>query len=134
MSFMGRLEELPKIVVQRNHKLPEPASNANSAQQRAQKELVKQAMGQNAAQKMFKDDKQAWKDRKSNRRNVCMRSGCGMHEEGQNFSRCSKCWEKAERTISYCSRWGFTLSNQLLRFKLNLQRMSSCRLEGRTQS
>jgi len=99
MSFLGKLDQLPKITVQKVHK---QGQMADPNEQKLKKQLIKQALGSKAAAQQFKEDREAAQDRKAKRGTPCQRAGCSnIEQEGQKYSRCSKCWDSVQRSVYY---------------------------------
>ncbi|KAL0058836.1 hypothetical protein AAF712_014463 [Marasmius tenuissimus] len=100
MSFLDM--PLNKVTVQKSSGPPVEIKKAIAKQEKAS---LRKTFGPEMAKEIFKDDREAWKDRKAGRGVSCAYRQCGKHEEpGEKFKRCAKCYDEQGRVCSYCSR------------------------------
>jgi hypothetical protein len=79
-------------------------SEISPAHQAFEKVIIEQLLGPAGAKAAAKDNKDAWRDRQSKRKQHCSYNGCFSVNDGDNkFSRCKKCWEVMHREVLYCS-------------------------------
>ncbi|KAJ6573485.1 hypothetical protein DFH09DRAFT_1151945 [Mycena vulgaris] len=98
-SFLGL--ELPKITVKKHRKKNIAETFPSQA---VSKDIMEKLLGHDGARAAAKDNKDAWKDRKSKRKECCSYTGCGKANDGDaNFPRCKKCWDGMQREVVYCS-------------------------------
>ncbi|KAJ6594809.1 hypothetical protein B0H19DRAFT_1225818 [Mycena capillaripes] len=99
-SFVG--EELPTIAVEKFNKKKAVPQSFPSADYAAS--AMEQILGRDGAKANAKENKAAWKDRQSTRREHCSYVGCHKPKEGtEKFPRCKKCWDEKQREVLYCS-------------------------------
>ncbi|KAL0576164.1 hypothetical protein V5O48_005805 [Marasmius crinis-equi] len=82
--------------------------------------------GRETARQLRKDDFEAYKDRKAQRRNYC-RCCRKMEGDSEKFMRCQACWEKQQRDWKYCSK--YVSPTPALAFRLVHQSTRDCQKE-----
>ncbi|KAF8181707.1 hypothetical protein K438DRAFT_1767787 [Mycena galopus ATCC 62051] len=99
-SFHGR--DPPQLFVKKEHKSVQRPKDSTAT---VPSELV-ELLGSEAAMARIKDERAGAKARHSARVTQCSYMNCTKIEEpnGQKFSRCSKCFDKMQRQVRYCSR------------------------------
>ncbi|KAJ7457888.1 hypothetical protein FB451DRAFT_590208 [Mycena latifolia] len=99
-SFVG--ETLPEIKVTK-HRTMKPTEMFPG--QASDKAFMERTLGRAAAKAATKDNKDAWKERQSKRKERCSYVGCGKanDDNATKYPRCKKCWETMQREVLYCS-------------------------------
>ncbi|KAJ7457884.1 hypothetical protein FB451DRAFT_590148 [Mycena latifolia] len=99
-SFVG--EKLPEITVMKHRKKNPTETFPTKAFSEAFREHT---LGPAGAKAAAKDDKDAWKERQSKRKEHCSYTGCfkANNDSAIKYPRCKKCWEAMQREVLYCS-------------------------------
>ncbi|KAJ7275080.1 hypothetical protein C8J57DRAFT_241085 [Mycena rebaudengoi] len=99
-SFLGL--ELPEIKVKKNRKHNSVAPSILDRDMGIS--IMEQMLGRAGAKAAIKDNKDAWKERQSKRKEYCSYRPCSATNNDEvKFSRCKKCWDEMKREVLYCS-------------------------------
>ncbi|KAJ7090816.1 hypothetical protein B0H15DRAFT_948585 [Mycena belliarum] len=99
-SFLGL--ELPEITVTKHRKRKMPAEALSI--QAFGAAFMEQTLGPAGAKAVAKDNKEAFKERQSKRKEHCSYAGCSIvNDDSVKYPRCKKCWENMRREVLYCS-------------------------------
>ncbi|KAJ6595423.1 hypothetical protein B0H10DRAFT_2089845 [Mycena sp. CBHHK59/15] len=101
-SFLGvPLPEITVMKTRRNKKYGDPQQDSFRDIHMA---ALKQALGSDNAKAKVKDDKAAWKEHQSKRREHCSYPSCSsFNDQTEKYPRCKECWVKMQREVLYCS-------------------------------
>ncbi|KAE9384750.1 hypothetical protein BT96DRAFT_1007752 [Gymnopus androsaceus JB14] len=93
----------PPIMVRKNHGTTRNRTDAQKERSKLEKELRKMSLGNATAKQICREDRAAVLERMSTRMEQCQHCLRGQLPE-EKFQRCSRCWDKLQRSVYYCSK------------------------------